>query len=318
MSEARIVPDAPVAPPPSDAFTAAFEKLADFPEDATLREIDKTAGDVDAPAEEAPEGEAAAAAPADASEDKAPAAEVEAEAEAAPAEGKPTAEEKAPPAAETPNDDELLRRLSDLVRKGAEKESPKPVRADEAAAAETAEQPLYNEEETKFLTEYEKDWPDVSKAEALRRRGEYQQLVGFVFQQVAKELKPLMDTVNILATRTHLTELQSTVGDYDSVRDKVVDWVGTQPKYLQDAYERVIKEGTVEEVADLIDRYKRETGAVGKPEAPVSRKKDTELPPAARQAAAALAPVGSKRSAVVTGIDPSDFGSAFEAFADKV
>jgi hypothetical protein len=296
--------------PETDPFTAAFEQLSNFAETATMREIDNATETVDedepeAPAEApAPEAQEAAPAPAPAEE----AEEVETD------EG----EEPAPAENAADEDDEILRKLSALVRKGAEKEAPASRQEAPQAQPQAEAPPLYTEEETKFLQEYEKDWPDVAKAEALRRRQEYHQLVGFVFGEVAKELKPLLETVNVLATRTHLSELQSTVTDYDTVRDKVIDWVGTQPKYLQAAYQRVIQEGTVDEVADLVERYKRETGAVAKPAAPASRKRDTELPPAAKQAAAALAPVGSKRSAVVTGIDPSDFGSAFEAFADKV
>ena len=151
------------------------------------------------------------------------------------------------------------------------------------------------------------------------RKAEYRDLVGYIFSQIGGALKPISETVQELGTRTHLSDLHSKVNDYDDVRDKVVDWVEKQPAYLQPAYKHVITQGTVDEVADLINRYKLDAGVKAAPAvvAPV-KKPETELLPATKQAAAALAPVSSKRSAVVQAIDPSDFGAAFAEFASKM
>lgn len=211
------------------------------------------------------------------------------------------------------SDEEILARFAALVKKAEPEKQEQP-----KAAPKAQETPIYTQEEEQFLQSYEKDWPDVAKAEALRRRSEYRQLVGYVFQEIAKEFKPILETVEVLSQRTHLSDLQSTVSDYEDVRDKVVEWVGKQPAYLQQAYNHVITHGTVEEVADLIDRYKKDTGASAKPAAAATTKKETELPPATKQAAAALAPVSSKRSAVVQAADPNDFEAAFASFADKL
>jgi len=211
------------------------------------------------------------------------------------------------------SDDELLDRFARIV-----KEKEPPAAETHQVPPDQQQQPYYSEEETKFLQDYEKDWPDVAKAEALRRRAEYRDLVGYVFQEVAKEIMPVMDMVRTLSERTHLSDLHNTVEDYDSVRDKVIDWVGKQPSYLQAAYNHVIKQGTVDEVADLINRYKQETGTTTRTAPSASRKTETELPTATKQAAAALAPVSSKRSAIIAGQDPNDFESAFSSFADKL
>jgi hypothetical protein len=119
-------------------------------------------------------------------------------------------------------------------------------------------------------------------------------------------------------------QLQHTVSDYDTVRDQVIAWAQTQPAYLQPAYQHVIQRGTVDEVADLINRWRAETGtAVAAPVAAASvpatpaKRTDTELPTATKQAAAALAPVSSKRSTIAQEADPNDFESAFSHFADK-
>lgn len=137
-----------------------------------------------------------------------------------------------------------------------------------------------------------------------------------VFREVAKELGPLSQTLKILAERTHLNDLHEKVADYDDVRDKVIDWVNNQPTYLQNAYKHVIQQGTPDEIADLVTRYKKETA----PSTPtvVPLKQETELPATTKQAVAALAPVSSKRSTVVQADDPNDFEGAFAAFAKQL
>jgi hypothetical protein len=99
------------------------------------------------------------------------------------------------------------------------------------------------------------------------------------------------------------------------LRDSVVKWVEQQPAYLKHAYNSVIQSGTAEEVTDLIHRYEQANGKpAAAPAAVVTPKPATELPAATKQAVAALAPVGSKRSTVVQGL-PQTFEDAFDTFA---
>lgn len=191
-----------------------------------------------------------------------------------------------------------------------------PAPAAEAPAAEApAETPeLYSQEEKQFLENYDKDWTDVARGEALKRRAEYGELVSFVFQEVAKQLSPMLQTLETLAVRTHLTDLETRVGDYDAVRDKVIAWVDEQPSYLQAAYKQVISSGTVDEVADLVERYRAATGDAVQT-APQSRPVPAELPNDAKQAAQELAPLSTKRSTVPQDDAGDDFDSAFRKWA---
>lgn len=221
----------------------------------------------------------------------------------------PVVEEQQPA---TENDD-LLARLAAMVSKQAPA-TPEP-RA-EPTPAQLDQPELYTAEEKTFLADYEKDWPDVAKAESLRRRGEYQQLVNHVFSEVAKELGPVAETLRTLAERAHLTDLRDSVEDYDDVRDKVIDWVNNQPNYLQNAYKHVIQQGTPSEISDLVSRYKQATG-VTTPVA-VPAKRESELPLTTKQAVASLAPVSSKRSVVVATPDLEDFDGAFAEAAKSL
>lgn len=276
-------PDTPAAP--EDAFTAAFDRMTASGEEP--RE------EIPAPTEPPP---------------------------AAPEEptSPPVEEPTSSPEPEAPklSDEEILARFAELVKgQSQQPEAPPP-----PPPPQTQEQPqYYTAEDLEVLKKYEEEFPEISKAEAIRRSAEYKQLVGYVFQEVAKEFSPLVNQLNSLATRTHLSDLQTTVPDYADVREKVIDWAQNQPPYLRAAYNHVIQHGTVDEVSDLITRFRAETQAVT-PSAPppAPRKARTpDLPPATKQAVAALAPVSSKRSAVIQGVDAADFDSAFETFANR-
>lgn len=231
----------------------------------------------------------------------------------------PPEEEPTSPPVEEPklSDEEILSRFADLVKNSPPQQAAPPPPPQQTQPQAQEQPQYYSPEDIEILKKYEEEWPDVAKAEALRRSAEYKQLVGYVFQEVAKEFSPLVEQLQSLATRTHLTDLQSTVPDYADVREKVIDWAQNQPPYLRAAYNHVIQQGTVDEVSDLIARFRTETQAVTPAPSQPRRAKTPDLPPATKQAVAALAPVSSKRSAVVQGIDAADFDSAFESFANR-
>ena len=296
-------------PDNDDVFAQAFAQISGLD--------DKAAGGV-TPAPEVAvkpaEGEAAKPAEGEAAkpaEGEAAVKPAEGEAAVKPAEGE--AAKVATPEAQQVSDEELLKRMARLVKE--------PTREEPRVAPQQPQEPaLFSDDELKFITDYEKEWPDVARAEALRRRAEYRQVVGYVFQEISKELQPLAQMVRSLSERTHLGDLHTAVPDYDTTRDQVISWAQKQPVYLQPAYKHVIERGTVDEVADLIQRWRRDTGVVAAAPAAATaaaRPKEIELPRAAQRAAAALAPVASKRSTPVTQANPEDFDGAFAAFANN-
>ena len=245
-------------------------------------------------------------------EPPAPVAEAPVE-EPAPAEGldlTPPVEEPAPepePVLQQPSSEDILTRFAQIVR-----EQPAPQPQPQPQAQQPQQAPLFTPDEIKELEAYEKDWPDVAKAEALRRRAEYSQLISYVFQQVSQRLAPLEQQTAGVSTRSHLNDLYTLIPDYDQVRDPVLAWVDQQPAYLKNAYMQVAQQGTPAEVADLVGRYKQANGV----QAPVARAPAAPAPQV-RKAAAALAPVQSARSNAAE-TAPEDFDSAFAAFAKAV
>ena len=144
-----------------------------------------------------------------------------------------------------------------------------------------------------------------------------------MYADMAASLAPYLQTVDTLADRSQLSELQGQVPDYETVVSQLTSWTANQPTYLRSAYEHVIKSGTASEVVDLINRYKQDmqstTPAQGSQPAPAALAAAAPAPapapvnPALAAAAARLAPVSTKRTQVVA--SPADFDSAFAEFA---
>lgn len=292
-----------------DVFSQAFDDLAAI------------AAKGEEPPKEAPAAPAAAeAAPADATTEAA-AADTTEQTEftdpnaAAAAAAAAATTETAPKTEPALSDDELVKRLGNLIGR-----TPAPAPAAPAAPAAPQEAPIvpppFSTDETAAITQYEADFPDVSRAEQLKRRAENNVLVQHVFREFSKALQTRDEAIQMLLERTQLADIQAAVPSYNgTLRDNVVKWVDQQPSYLRDAYNSVIQSGTAEEVTDLINRYEQANGKpAAAPAATVTQKPAAELPAATKQAVAALAPVGSKRSTVVQGL-PQTFEDAFDTFA---
>jgi hypothetical protein len=209
------------------------------------------------------------------------------------------------------HDTALLSKLEELLDKNrAAEQAPAPVQTPAPAPQVNP----YTPEEQTFLAEYEKDWGDVSKAESLKRRTEYNDLVQYVFNEVAAVLRPMTQDLQVVLQERQKAQVLGAVPEYGTLQESITAWVGAQPAYLRDAYQRVIQGGNSDEIADLVERYKKDTP--GSVVVDSSKQQATELPPPAKKAAQALAPVSSKRSSVVAAEpDKNDFDGAFAKFA---
>lgn len=227
-----------------------------------------------------------------------------------------------PPAPE-PIPDSVAARMAQLEAELAALKEVKAAPADPPAPAPApVEAPLYTAEEQAAIDKYRTEWPDIAAGEALARRAEYRQIVSYVFDQVRQQLEPIQQFAQRQQGRTQYDDIVDLVPDYDDVRDATLAWVEQQPEYLKAAFKQVAASGTPTDVADLISRFKRETGygATAPAAAPVAAAAPTPAPAPAIPAAAATAAknlrvVKSGRSEPVPGSDPNDFDGAFVAFA---
>jgi hypothetical protein len=221
-------------------------------------------------------------------------------------------------------DEDILNRFAEIVRARQGQDDPR--RSQEQFRQQPQPQPgpveFFSPEEKTALAAFQKDWPDVARAMEVRERALAQQLVGYVFQEVANTIRPLFSQVQSVSEQSQIEQISALIPDYAAIREPMLQWIEQQPAYLKPAYEYVRDRGTAQEVYDLSQRFKQAIGAaVSAPQptvSPVARVEEPSLPAAARKAVASLAPVGSKRSVVVQGNDPGDFDGAFDTFAKVV
>ena len=305
--------------PATDDFASMFDSLAKEGDDAAAGKTPDpaAAAATTEPAKPADEGAAAGGEGGDGAEDtsgdEGATGEVTTDDQQA-----ATGEEGKKPAAGEQADDPM-KRLADLLTEKLAKPETHTQQPQQPQQPQAPQTPL-TAEEIGEVQGYLKEFPEQARANALIRRHENHQLLGYVFDQVAQVVNPLMEELQYLRERVYLEDLKAKVPDYsDDLRGNVLAWVNKQPKYLQDAYTRVIEGGDEDEVADLVNRYKADAGVTTSGKQPPSTpapKKETELPAVVKQAATKLAPVGSKRSNVVSaGLPTEDFGGAFEHFA---
>lgn len=232
----------------------------------------------------------------------------------------PAATGKQPAAAPAPADSDSVTRLADMLaeRMQPQQTAPQQTQPQTAPRQPTAED-FYSEEERATIAAYEKEWPDVARVEAIRRRGEYNMLATHIFGEFAKEMKPIIALMTELAARQQYADLKTLEPEYDELSDKVATWVDEMPNgILKNAYTAAITQGSAEDMQQLFDAYRKSTGATAPAPAggtkPVAPKQVTELPPQTKQAVTALAPVSTRRSAQPAAT-PENFEDAFAVFA---
>ena len=326
---------------PADDFEAAFNQISEAdnagktvkPEDIRAAPVvEKTPEQVEA---ERVAAETAAAAAKTPEQVEAERVAAETAAAAAKTPEQVEAERVAAEAAAKAADQDLVSRLSTLI-KGADPQATarevaaaaqaetQRIAAEKAAeeAARAQQMPQLSKDELALVQLVEKDFPDVARAQAIVRRAEYQQVVRYIFDEVTRvnaakdaQLAPFLTLVQNLAERTHVGDLKSAVPDYDKVDIKsLVAWVETQPAYLRPGYDQVLKTGTAADVKDVVDRFRASTGATQVADPKIAAAA-AAAEAARKKAITALKPVDSSRAAAPAGEAPSGFNDAFDEFA---
>lgn len=294
----------------SDVFTQAFETLAKTGEVPEIP-VEAKAEETPVVEEEKPvEGESDAEAVAE-GEAEPPVNEGDAgtgEVQAAGDVDRP-AETTPPKEPQKAADADIIDRLAQAVKDRVQP----PVQEPQPTAYEPP--PVLTQDDYKALEAFEKDWPDVAKAMDLRAKEQAHAIVNHIFKEFANEFRPVAQEVMAMKQALHVQQLQQKVEDYPVVREQVLEWAAKQPAYLRNAYAQVIQYGTPDDVADLIQRYKADTAPPPAPAPVAAPPAPKQLSPAVKKAAAALAPVQSKRSQVVQTDDPGDFEGAFQRFS---
>ena len=300
-----------------DDFAAAFAeavKVVESPDDtaaATAQaEAMGTADDKPAPAADDKPAPAADDKPAPAADDK-----------PAPATGDkpaPAADDKPAPAA-----DDKPAAAADGKPAPAADDKPAPATDAGPSIDEQFPDPQFTEEEQKAIAEFEKNWDEISPVFNIKLKHAIAAVEAKAARTIAKVVENIYSDFTPLINSHLKSEATSFRGavlkaheDYDAVYPKLEGWIKTHPAYLQSGLLKAYNEGTAEEVIDLVSRYKQANGVKPQAAAPAAPEQGETKKPAAAVAAAALAPVDTKRTTPKpSGDDPNDYDSAFDEAA---
>lgn len=165
-------------------------------------------------------------------------------------------------------------------------------------------------EDQAALQSYQEDFPEIYRAETIRQTAAMQQALGAFSKQLGEFLAPILAQVGQQATQSHEQAIAAAHPDFQTISPALVAWVGEQPPFMRDTFNKVLSEGTTQQVVDLLTHYKRSVGQAAP--AAVASATAPAVNPATQQAAAALAPVQSGRGAPSSKkADPDDFDGAF-------
>lgn len=216
-------------------------------------------------------------------------------------------------------------RFRELEARIGQQQAPAPAPAAEPAPQQAPA--IYTLEETAELADLQKDWPDLHRMFSLMARQLQVDTLNYAFSEVGKVLTPLQESVSTYSTNDHLSAIYDAHADYDQVYQPVMEWIEQQPTFLKTAYQNVVKQGTADDVNQMIQRFKDETKwaapaqgqqgvggsqpATQQQAASTSTQQQTGLSEAAKKAAKAMGAVGTKRGAAAAAQDPNDFDGAW-------
>jgi hypothetical protein len=281
-------------PAAEDSFNGFFDNLSDLAK--ANKSVPRDFGAPDVVVQPAAADPVAAAVPADA-----------APADTGPVAVEPVAvtEPVAPPPAPARSDDAVaLGRLADLLE--SRQPPPAPVYQPQPAPS------LYTAEQIAKMQAVDKDYPDLAEYVQLITRGTTVQNNAYLMNRINERVAPVEEISGTVASNYHIDTLHRAIPDYDTIYDPVTQWVTTDrsiPPPLRAAYRSVMESGEVSDVKWLTDEWRKSTGKQTPSVTPA--KPANELSEAAKQAAASLAPVVSRATAVVTSADPVTYDDAW-------
>lgn len=228
-------------------------------------------------------------------------------------------------------DDEAVRKAAEIIQQHQKRtQGDQPVEPQAGTEEEPPAEPeqpktiddYIPEDKQEVVSKYRQEWAEVAEAEQVLREAHLQQVQERIYSELRGALAPVFETTQRLQVNAHQEAIRKVHPDLDEVKEDLQAWIAEQPEFVRPAYEQVAKQGSAQEVVELINYYKQAKGTTGAaPAVPASSartqqkpKPAPKQPPAAAKKAMAAAP--SPRQAQPPGSsNPEDYDAAFEEAA---
>ena len=195
--------------------------------------------------------------------------------------------------------------------------------ADDAAARAGKEN--VSADEQAILDTLEANFPEVTAANAVLSRVIMARVENVVEQRVnavLAQIAPIAAVTQNVARNAHEQAILAKHPDAFTTLPQVEAWVDSQPKVLKAAWNKVLDNGSTDDIIELYDVFKKDTGSAQTPGSPGAAP-DAAAAKAAAEAAAKEAKlkaqegIRSRQTTQQSGVDEDDFEGAFNQFAAK-
>ena len=172
------------------------------------------------------------------------------------------------------------------------------------------------DEQKESIKEYDEEFDIVSKMEGMKRDIALKRLredIDAFKAEILSQLAPTQDFIKeskeereVRLRDEHFGKIAKEHPDYEKYRDdgSIIKWIETKPRYIQKSLLETYKQGTADDIVDLLTDFKTENNITVAERTPDVKKEQKKK---------AMAAVTSKRGAVNASMTvPDDFEGAFE------
>lgn len=237
---------------------------------------------------------------------------------------------------EIPTDPDLLRKryktLQAMYKKKLEQEKPKSKSDEGKEEPKQQQEPKQDEpkqdepkqeepevdvswvkstlENTDKFKEFSEDFPEIAgvlEAAISSIMAQYTKSLGIAFQtlmeQIDQKYQPIASSVKEISEKEKKNEIKQYHPDFDTIisSQEFKDWLEAQPPLLKKAYTQVLEEGTVQDLAELLNDFKLKTGFTQQQNKKPAKKKKPKTAPETK----------TKPTTMREPIDMDDFEQAF-------
>lgn len=163
---------------------------------------------------------------------------------------------------------------------------------------------------TEKYKEFSEDFPEIAgvlEAAISSVFEKYTKSLAVAFQTLMKQIdekyQPIASSVKEISEKEKQAEIKQYHPDYDTIinSQEFKDWLNAQPPLLKKAYTQVLEEGTVQDLAELLNDFKLKTGFTQQQDTKPAKKKKPKTAPETK----------SKPTTVREPVDMDDFEQAF-------
>lgn len=150
-------------------------------------------------------------------------------------------------------------RISAANRRAEEAEAKlKELQKDKSTAKDSSEHSPTGDEDDVVLGEFIEEFPSLEKPIKVLATKIARDIVKRELGEITPQISEVRDTVKSREAHEHVSKITQAHPDWKSIYESgaLSRWIGSQPQFMQPGLQRVVQEGSAEEVIEMFSAYK--------------------------------------------------------------